>query len=170
MKIQLNHNDYVIESKFSIAQIKQLRNAAPAALKLVSGADKAPIYQIAVTDDSDGSGMNSIGATFAYDSATTGHAIMHCALPCGVVQQTMAAADQNARLNVLKRYIAQSIGPRLDYLNRIEEQMEQAFAVLNEQENEIMSVIEVVTGTATPAATVEDASDMNMNVELGVVE
>lgn len=154
MKIYLGHNDYSIESDFSIEEIERLRAAAPDSLKL-KDADGKVVFAISAVEDMESAGMNKNGITFAATSFLTGNAILYCPIDFGKALPNEVEAG--ITVDLIKRVIARAVGCRLDYGRLIEAQMHAALERLSEQEEAVIAEIAEPFGDQAAVTTVETA-------------
>ena len=129
-KIKIAGNACVVESGFTLAQIKQLEKFRPNALALTEGegANKQEVFRVGTTK---GSGsINAYGASFGAAASASGKATITMMIPDGVEDPKKWAADK--------------IGVSIIKLDKVEEQYAAALEAVKAEQETINAAISVM--------------------------
>lgn len=168
MKIQMNHIDICFESRFSIEQLETVHRVAPDSMVLES--DNLELYVIYTCSEPCEAEIDEYGIGFYVNSLITGKAVLHCPYPKSVLNKIdIDKIGTEEGIKTLRDEVALFIGNRLEYMNQIEDQMEDAYMAYLDNAIEVVNKIEV------PAIGVVAEDDDNnylsscfRNIETGV--
>lgn len=168
MKVQMNHIDICFESRFSVEQLETIHRVAPDSMVLIEGdLEQFVIYSCSEPEEAE---IDEYGIGFYVNSLITGKAVLHCPYPKSVLDKiNIDKIGTEECLATMRDEVAAFIGSRLNYMNQIEDQMEDAFM------NYLDNAIEVANKIEVPAIGVVAEDDNNeylsscfRNIETGV--
>lgn len=149
MKIQINHNDIIFESRFSLEEMLKVAEYDASALDYIDE-DGDPLFYIDPVDSSDiheivnRMGLGEHGIGFAYDSLITDKAVVYCEIPTGYFKnKNKYIPGSQENLDFLKKCVAEEYGTYLEYMNVIEDQIALALEKIKRNTMDSMSKIEV---------------------------
>lgn len=149
MKIQINHNDVIFESQFSLEEMLKVAEYDASALDYIDE-DGDPLFYIDPVDSSDiqesldRMGLGDYGVGFCYDSVITGKAVVFAPLPRKYLEKKdNYAPGSQENLDFLKKCVAEEYGTYLEYMNVIEDQIALALEKIKRNTADSMSKIEV---------------------------
>ena len=149
MKIQINHNDVIFESRFSLDEMLKVAEYDASALDYIDE-DGDPLFYIDPVDSHDiheivnRMGLGEHGIGFAYDSLITGKAVVYCELPTGYLKnKSNYTPGSQENLDFLKKCVAEEYGTYLEYMNVIEDQIALTLEKIKRNTADSMSKIEV---------------------------
>lgn len=158
MKIQINHSDIVLESRFSLDEMLKVADYDPSALDYLDE-DGDPLFYIDPIEHSrdihdviNRMSLGDHGIGFAYDSVITGKAVVYCGIPQKYFNEKhkyILGTQEN--LDFLKKCVAEEYGTYVKYMNVIEDQIADALDKIKHSTKSCVNKIEVPVLNSIPS-------------------